>query len=254
MERTLYFGDKTNKLQMMGFPNGPNFEGSQEQITKLETQFIRKAEFMARMGTPIWNGEFGPVYAGANEINAEKINNSRYNLLEQQLSIYDRYHIHWSIWLFKDIGTMGIVTTKQKSKWNELITPFIKKKKKAYQLDGWGRDPTEESDRVLKPLVEWIDKVSPTAKNTYPTPWSTETHVLRNIHQTFLAASFSDEFANLFKDLEKDDLDALAYSFHFDECEQRTRLNQVLQGFSKPRGDRQQVPVYQKQHDHPIGL
>lgn len=238
----------------MGFPSGPTFEGRPEQTKKLETQFIRKAEFMTRMKVPIWNGEFGPVYASPAEANAEEIDKARYGVLEQQLSLYNRYQIHWSLWLYKDIGVMGMVTTKPSSKWNQLIAPFLEKKKK-YQLDGWGREPTAESDAAVKPLVEWIDKVSPTAKDTYPTPWATETHVMRNIHQTFLAASFSNEFASLFRGLEKDDLDALAYSFHFNECRQRSRLNETIVGFAKPQGGRQPVPMYIKNQDEqPITL
>ena len=231
--------------QMMGFPTGQSFKGTKEQKARLERQFIRKADFMTRYGTPIWNGEFGPVYADPRiETDAAEVNECRYNLLGEQLTIYDRYQIHWCIWLYKDIGVQGMVYTNPDSKWNKTIQPFLEKKRK-YQIDAWGKYPSKEAEDVLNPLVAWIDKVSPTAKETYPTPWATERHVLRNVFQTFLASSFSEEFASLFKDMDKSELDAVAHSFHFDECLQRDGLNKALQSHAAPKGERIKLAKYQ---------
>jgi len=55
----------------------------------------------------IWNGEFGPVYASPEDPDHEEINQQRYNLLGEQLSIYKADKISWSIWLYKDIGFQG---------------------------------------------------------------------------------------------------------------------------------------------------
>ena len=46
---------------MMGFPTGDRYKGTVDQKSKLEGQFKRKAEFMTKNKTPIWNGEFGLV-------------------------------------------------------------------------------------------------------------------------------------------------------------------------------------------------
>jgi len=75
----------------------------------------------------------GPGYASptVEGPSYEKINQQRYNLLGEQLSIYDKYAINWSIWLYKDIGVQGMMHTNPKSKWNTtiqvssaLIVPF----------------------------------------------------------------------------------------------------------------------------------
>ncbi|GIC93545.1 glycoside hydrolase family 5 protein [Aspergillus udagawae] len=212
----------------MGFPTGERYKGTPEQKEQVERQYLRKAEFMNTNGTAIWNGEFGPVYANPRtEAEAETINQERYSLLGEQLRIYDKYNIHWSIWLYKDIGLQGMIHTSPDSKWNKTIQPLLEKKKK-FWLDAWGREPSAEPEAALKPLVDWIDKVSPQAKETYPTPWHTERHLLRNVFQTFLAASFVDEFAELFRGMDEKELEALAHSFHFDECVQRGGLNEIL--------------------------
>ena len=221
---------------MMGFPTGERYKGTSEQNTQLERQFKRKAAFMTSHGTPIWNGEFGPVYANPRlEADAEAVNADRYRLLAQQLSIYDKYQIHWSIWLYKDIGLQGMVHTAPDSAWNTLLAPFLEKKRRL-QLDAWGKYPSAEAEAALKPLVEWIDRVAPSAKEQYPTPWATERQMLRQAFQTFVANSLSSEFAELFRGKSLQELDQLARSFAFEECVQREGLNRVLHEHAKVRG------------------
>ncbi|KAL4742630.1 glycoside hydrolase superfamily [Aspergillus similis] len=127
-----------------------------------------------------------------------------------------------SIWLYKDIGLQGMIHTNLDSPGNKLIQPFLNKKK-ILMLDHWGRDPDAAVDAVgvLKPLVEWIHRVSPSAKETYPTPLYTERLLLRGVFQTFLANSFADDFAGLLQGLDKSALEELARSFAFEVCVQR---------------------------------
>lgn len=90
----------------MGFPTGERYKGTLAQNQKLESQFLRKAEFMHTHKVPIWNGEFGPVYS-PDAPGSDEINDERFNLLGQQLRIYEKYQVGWSIWLYKDIGVQG---------------------------------------------------------------------------------------------------------------------------------------------------
>lgn len=117
--------------------------------------------------------------------------------------------------------------TDPNSLWNKTIAPFLEKKK-ALQLDAWGKYPSPQVDNVLDPLVAWIDTVCPTAKDTYPTVWATERHMSRAIMQTFMSDAFSKEFAELFKDFSLEQLDEAAKSFRFDKCVQREGLNLIL--------------------------
>ncbi|PLN79276.1 putative glucanase [Aspergillus taichungensis] len=217
----------------MGFPTGERYTGTPEQKQTLERQYLRKAEFMTRNNTATWNGEFGPVYADPRtDPQAETTNQERYNLLGDQLTIYDKYRIHWSIWLYKDIGLQGMVYTSPTSKWNTTIQSFLDKKSQLW-LDAWGRKPSSTGgpgspEAALQPLVDWIDGVAPAARETYPTPWDTKRHLLRNVFQTFVASSFAEEFAGLFRGLGVEELDALARSFAFDQCVLREGLNGIL--------------------------
>ena len=213
---------------MMGFPTGTSFKGTSDQKQKLEDQFLRKSEFQRTHKTPIWNGEFGPVYANPKWDNdADSINQDRYSLLGYQLQIYGKHQIPWSIWLYKDIGVQGMVYTSPESSWNKLIEPILEKKKHL-QLDAWGTYPSKEVDSVMRPLIDWIDSVSPTAKQTYPSTWNTARHIQRLVMQSFLAESFVHEFAELFRDKDETELEELARSWSFEECLKRDGLNKIM--------------------------
>jgi hypothetical protein len=213
---------------LLGFPTGDRFKGTADQLEKLESQYLRKASFQTEKKVPVWNGEFGPVYADPkHDEDAEEINRERYNLLGAQLHVYDKHQIPWSIWLYKDIGLQGMVHTSPDSLWNKTIAPFLAKKK-AYQLDAWGKYPSKKVKDAFDPIVQWIDEVCPAAKDTYPTTWATERHMSRAIMQTFVAQAFSREFAELFKDFTLEQLDEAARSFRLDQCQQREGLNHIL--------------------------
>ena len=216
-------------MQTMGFPTGKRFVHNPEQIDQLERQFLRKSEFMRQHKVPIWNGEFGPVYADpSEESDSTDINEERIALLGEQLKIYSRYRAHWSIWLYKDIGLQGMVHTSPKSPWNRAIKSFLNKKK-ATQADAWGKYPSAEVDSVLHPLVEWLEKYTSAFQTMYPPVWDTRRHVSRVINECLLSKALSLEFAEIFRDLSKEELDEMARSFSFDECVQREALNRTLQ-------------------------
>ncbi|KAF7196820.1 Beta-xylosidase [Pseudocercospora fuligena] len=213
---------------MMGFPKGDRYEGSQEQDEKLESQFLRKAEFMRSIRGPIWNGEWGPVYADSKlDEDAEDVNQARYNLLAKQMDIYDKYGVHWNIWLYKDIGLQGICYLDPESKYMKTIAPFLERKR-LLQLDAWGRRPSKEVEDVINPLVEFIDKHIPQSKAQYPTPWATERQIVRLVNQLWMAGCLSDEFAEQFKDMSFEELEQCAKSFSFEECVKREGLCKAM--------------------------
>jgi hypothetical protein len=95
---------------LMGFAVGDLSQGTSEPKGKLEKQFLWKCEFQHQQKVPIWNGEFEPTYADPRlDEDAEHMNQCRYALLEGQLSIYDKYAISRTTWLYKDTGTMDMV-------------------------------------------------------------------------------------------------------------------------------------------------
>jgi len=84
----------------------------------------------------------------------------------------------------------------------------------------------------MLPLIGWIDSVSPTAKNVYPSTWNTARHIERAVLQTFLAETFCQEFAELFRDKDQAALEELARSFSFENCVQREGLNKIMSDYA----------------------
>ena len=77
-------------------------QGTNEQKEYHQRILHRKVEYMQKHGLPIWNGEFGPVYANPSDgEDWDRVNGARYGVLEYQLSLYRQASISWSIWLWK---------------------------------------------------------------------------------------------------------------------------------------------------------
>ncbi|KAK0704874.1 glycoside hydrolase superfamily [Lasiosphaeris hirsuta] len=212
----------------MGFPMGEPYTGTPEQNDHLQKSYERKVEFMKSHGVPIWNGEFGPVYASASDEDHDKINAQRYNLLGHQLTIYKKDQISWSIWLYKDIGFQGMVHAAPTSPYIALLAPFLAKKKRL-GLDKWGRDDRQVA-HVYAPVIEHFRAEIPPAfvDRRYPQLWKIEGHIHRVLRETLFSEILCWEYASYFADKTFDELDALAASFRLENCVRRDGLNEIL--------------------------
>ncbi|KAK4554312.1 endo-1,4-beta-glucanase [Recurvomyces mirabilis] len=213
----------------MGFPAGQPYKGTDEQKQILRKQYERKVEFMREHKVPIWNGEFGPVYVSPGEDNYETINQQRYNLLGEQLSIYKQDQIHWSIWLYKDIGFQGMVYTNPDSAYMRLLQPFFAKKKRL-GVDKWGRDDTHVK-HIYDPLIQHLKEEIPEQfqRRRYPQHWGLEGHVHRVVRELLVSELLTYEYASYFEGMTMEELDDLAASFKLENCLKRDGLNKILQ-------------------------
>jgi hypothetical protein len=225
---------------MLGFPipGQAPYTGSEAQNAKLRSQFERKAAFMRERGVPVWNGEFGPVYAsetGPDPSQARKINESRYAVLKQQLNIYAETSVSWSIWLYKDIGYQGMVHVSADSAWMKLIGAFVAKKQ-ATGVDFWGVvDKQAVNSQLYTPFIDGLKKQIPQHLwgKKYPHIWNFERHVERVVRECLVSEYLCWEFAELFKDKSMEELEELAASFRLRNCVKREGLNEILREDAK---------------------
>ncbi|KAF8306785.1 endo-1,4-beta-glucanase [Clavulina sp. PMI_390] len=215
-----------------GFPKGErhqggNYAGTDEQVAVLKSQYARKTEYHKRVKAPIWNGEFGPVYANASDgEDWEEVNNARYHLLRDQLKVYKGDQISWSIWLYKDIGFQGMVYAGPTTAYMERFKQFLNKKKRL-AADKWGADVRTVA-HVFDPLSKWLQDEIPSLRDRYPPHWSIVQYSSRLIRNILLSEELYPEYAENFRDLSYEVLDQLAASFKFENCVQREGLNAVL--------------------------
>lgn len=119
-----------------GFPAAPElFTGTPDQLAYHQRILAQKVEYMKKHDLPIWNGEFGPVYASPSDgSDWEKVNESRYGVLEYQLSLYREQGISWSIWLWK--GESGFVCQAERVRYRLSGNGLRQPRYGLYEIDG----------------------------------------------------------------------------------------------------------------------
>ena len=98
----------------------------------IEETFLARTAYMRDTGTPIWVGEFGPVYTGDPERDEQ-----RYRLLEDQLEIYDRARRELGPVDVQGHRAAGTGHADPDSAYLRRIAPVLEKKQRL-GVDSWG--------------------------------------------------------------------------------------------------------------------
>ncbi|OCB90596.1 glycoside hydrolase [Sanghuangporus baumii] len=216
-----------------GFPAARElYSGTDEQRRRLRRSYEKKRQWMNERGLCVWNGEWGPVYART-EYEGDltpQINESRYLVLKDQLAIYNKDRLSWSIWLYKDIGFQGMVYVSRETPYMKLLKDFLAKKHRL-AADAWGADDTYVRP-VYQPLIDFITKEvvpSEEQQHLYPWPvWKLPDRVARISRNILVSEFLLNEWAEHFRGKSEAELDEIAQSFKFANCLKRDGLNKVL--------------------------
>ena len=190
----------------------------------VEETFLKRTRVMRETGTPIWVGEWGPIYVG----DAERVEGA-YRVLADQLDVYREHGASWSLWTYKDIGAQGFVYTDPASPYLERIRPALDKKTRL-GTDSWGGSEAEIR-HVLEPLEQLVATEYP---DFDPFPWGTKPWLNVLVRHILLAEPLVDEYAECFRGLDADGAAELARSFRFDRCVERERLSGILRDHLLP--------------------
>ncbi|WP_297081638.1 glycoside hydrolase family 5 protein [uncultured Demequina sp.] len=203
----------TSATEYPGVTRGEYFDRS-----VVEQTFLRRTEYMRRTGTPIWIGEFGPVYSEDRSQDAW-----RYQLLTDQLEIYREHGASWALWTYKDIGLQGLVYANADSPYLELIGDNAARKK-TLGIDSWGGSDAGVRD-VLDPIDALFDREFP---DFAPWPWGRQPHIAVLVRHILLAEPLAEQFGDLFAGVSPERARELAASFRFAACDERGGLSEVL--------------------------
>ncbi len=189
----------------------------------LEERFLALSRYMLERQLSIWVGEFGPVYTGKPEADA-----MRYQILHDQLEIYNHYRVHWAIWLFKDIGLHGLMSTAPGSPWMRRINSFVEKKARL-GADVWGAQDTR-----IRHLIDPLEKTFAAEFSNYnPGPHGgAQNRIRRLVRNILLAEALLPEFAELFRDMSETEIDVMMQSFLCKNCVIRQPLAQMLAAYA----------------------
>ena len=186
----------------------------------VEQTFLRRTEYMRKTGTPIWIGEFGPVYSDDRSQDPW-----RYQLLQDQLEIYREYGASWALWTYKDIGVQALVSATSDSAYVSLIQPELETKQRL-GIDSWGGSDAGVRD-ILDPIDAVFDREFP---GYAPYPWGRQPHIAVLVRHILLAEPLAERFGDRFAGVTPDQARTLASSFRFDRTAERAGLSEVLRG------------------------
>jgi len=187
--------------------------------TVLYDEVIKTCQYMLENHTPIWVGEFGPVYTGIPENDA-----MRYKILKDQLSFYKDLGASWCLWTYKDLGLQGVVNLCPGSKWMQKIQPVLNKKA-ALGVDSWGGLDTNIR-HIMEPIEQTFTEHFPNYK---PFPFDAQWQINRMVRHILLAEPLIEDFYPLLHDLDFEEINELMASFLFENCSPRHTLTQIIQ-------------------------
>ena len=140
---------------------------------------------------------FGPVYKNDPESDA-----TRYQVLRDQLEIYQQHNASWAIWTYKDIGLQGVVYAASDSPWMGRVRPIVEQKNHL-GTGAWVRR-TPAIQQVIPPIEELFEKQSPSYE---PSPFGVRRHVTQLVRHLLLSEAMLDEWAEQFCGVTADHID-----------------------------------------------
>ena len=211
-----------------GFVDGGPYPGESRgrfvDRSVVEETFLERTAYMRQTGTPIWVGEFGPVYTGD-----PSRDEMRYQLLSDQLEIYREHGASWALWTYKDIGLPGLVHTPADAPYVRRIRPVLEKKARL-GVDSWG-----STDAGVREVLEPIERLfAAEFPDFQPYPWGRHRWVHGIVRHVLLAEALVGDFGKAFEGVLPDEAADLAGDFAFDRCVVREALAELLRASGQP--------------------
>jgi endoglucanase len=209
-----------------GFVDGGPYPGmSRGQYVDrgaIEKTFLARTEYMRQTGTPIWVGEFGPVY-----VKDPGLDEQRLRLLQDQLEIYREHDASWALWTYKDIGLQGLVVVRDDAPYIRRISSVLEKKQRL-GVDSWGSTDAGVRE-ILGPIEALFEAEFPEFQ---PYPWGQKRWIHGLVRHVLLAEAMVGDFGRCFEGLEPAEAAALADAFRLEACEKRVPVADVLRADS----------------------
>ncbi len=188
-----------------------------------QERFFLEAEgtqFTQQHDVPLWVGEFGSVFNGPADENADRL-----RALDDQIDIFERNGAHWTTWNYKDVGVMGMLTLDPASPYMERISDILRKKR-ALGTDDWMKwlpsTPIKEATAHLaNEILEVVSDPQLDARLNARC-------VSQNLLCFYAGTLMQPLYASVFKGLSETELDHVLSSFSAKQCVVNRGLVDVL--------------------------
>ncbi len=208
-----------------GFGPGPYpglIHGEQWDYQKQEQIFLNHSGtcFAQKYNVPLWVGEFGAAYNGpAHEIP------DRLCSLDDQLTVYNKYGAHWTMWTYKDIHVMGWVQLDPEGLYVRAIRQILDAKREL-ATDFWMRwiTPTAAQKKVYE-LAEMIEK---TLEDETISTTANRTFLSQAALSGYTAGLMQPLYVRCFEGMSQTRLDQVLQSFALRQCRPHAALIEVI--------------------------
>jgi endoglucanase len=170
--------------------------------------------YMQRYNVPLWVGEF----AANGDCG-----------LEDQVSVFEEYGVHWTIWTYKDVGVMGFLNVDAEAKYKQVLAPILKAKREL-GVDNWlsaGLPGTVVSG-TIRELADLIEK---SIGDSEIDSAANQRYLAQTALGGYTANLMQPAYAKQFKRLSESELDQVLQSFAFKNCRPRQEILKVLKKY-----------------------
>ena len=169
-------------------------------------------------------GEFGALYDGG-ALSMSNADNARLAALRDQLSVFNQYEQHWTIWTYKDVDVQGLVVPSPDCKYMRRIRPILQMKWDL-GLDAW---VTRNGGYLMAEHSAIIDKmIAKLGEFSFDTAKLKKTIGDRNLYGT-IANWLLPLYAGAFADMSADEIATMHHvAFGFENMVKRQGLVDVL--------------------------
>jgi aryl-phospho-beta-D-glucosidase BglC (GH1 family) len=184
----------------------------------LEEAYRKGNTWLAAHNVPTWVGEWGSLFFSPERFG------DRLHVDADMLDIFEHYQHHWTIWTYKDIGMMGPVYVRPDSEWMRRTLP-VRTAKTQFRCDSW----TDRAPGIVTPpLVDLATQAREQFGTYLPAQKELESLLRSYVSEIAFAKALLPAFAEQFRGMTENEIDAMMQGFAFTNCVQRDDLVEVL--------------------------
>lgn len=208
-------------LDDVAYPGGNDDENFSR--ANIEKMYRQRRAYCAEHNIPHYLSEFGPIY------NDPDYEESKLRVMADFLDIIESFEDHWTIWNYKDLGKMGIITVDANSPWMQRIQP-VHQVKTELRCDAWVDRTSPGLDPHLKGFTAYIQS----KVKSFPGNWAIlKDEIEFTIGDRFLARLLLPAFAEQFREMSETEIDEMMTSFAFENCNQRAGLAAIIHKYTE---------------------
>jgi len=178
------------------------------------------AKFAQEHSVPLWISEFGSAYNGPIDKKPDRLLS-----LDDQLNVFDEFGANWSIWTYKDLGVMAMLSASVESDYVELIKPVLDKKAELNSHFGVSWLPPNTSMKKMFDLADYIYDV---IDMPHMDRADNRKFLGQSVFSEFAAIQLQPAFAQCFAGMTENRIDEVLSAFALKNCTRNTGLIEVF--------------------------